>query len=70
MQYVLFGGIFGLPIAVCLSIFIMRFLDTFQREEAPAKGRIAEGRLHEFDSRESELVESFFRAPVEKHLPQ
>ena len=70
MQYVLFGGIFGLPIVVCLSIFIMKVLDTFHREEAPAKGRIHDGRLHEFDSRESELVESFFHPPVEKRLSQ
>jgi hypothetical protein len=66
MQYVLFGGIFCLPIVVCLGLLATRTLATFRREEAPAKGRIGDGRLHECDSRESELVESFFRTPVEQ----
>jgi hypothetical protein len=70
MQYVLFGGIFCLPIVVCLSLFLMKALDRFRREEAPATGRIHDGRLHEFDSRESDLVESFFHTPAEKNLLQ
>ena len=61
MQYVLFGGIFGLPLLVCVSLVVLKVLDTFAPDDLPAPVRIDHARLQEIESRESELVESFFR---------
>ena len=69
MQYVLFGGVFCLPVVVCLGLLATRILDRFRPEEVPANRRTGEGRLEDFNSRESELAESFFHSPVETQLP-
>jgi hypothetical protein len=64
MQYVLFGGIFGLPVAVCLGLFALKVLDTFASDDLPAPARNDAGRLHEIESQEDALVDSFFNPPV------
>jgi hypothetical protein len=66
MQYVLFGGIFGLPLLVCVSLVVLKVLDTFAPDNLPAPARIDKTRLQEIDSRESELVDSFFHAPAKQ----
>jgi hypothetical protein len=64
MQYVLFGGIFGLPVAVCLGLLALKVLDTFASDDLPAPARNDAGRLHEIESREDALVDSFFHPPA------
>ncbi len=66
MQYVLFGGIFGLPVAVCVGLLALKVLDTFASDNLPAPDRNEKSRLHEIESRENDLVDSFFTAPVKK----
>lgn len=66
MQYVLFGGIFGLPVAVCVGLLALKVLDTFASDNFPAPDRNDKSRLHEIESRENDLVDSFFAAPVKK----
>jgi hypothetical protein len=70
MHYVLFGGIFGLPVAVCVSLLALKVLDTFASGDLPAPDRNDTDGLHEIESRDNALVESFFHAPVKQTPPQ
>jgi hypothetical protein len=70
MHYVLFGGIFGLPVAVCVSLLALKVLDTFASEDLPAPDCNDKDSLHEIESREHALVDSFFNTSVEQTPPQ
>lgn len=69
MQYVLFLGIFGLPIAVCVGLLATRILDAFASDELPARGPLDASQLDETESRERELVETFFSSPAGQAPP-
>jgi len=69
MEYVLFGGIFGLPVAVCVSLLALKVLDTITSDDLQAPDRNDKDGLHEIESRDNALVESFFQASVE-HTPR
>jgi hypothetical protein len=70
MHYVIFGGIFALPFVVCAGMLVARVLDTFAPDEPPKSGRIGKRGLHESDSRESDLADTFFNTPAEQTLSQ
>jgi hypothetical protein len=69
MQYILFVGIFGLPIVACVGILAARVLDAFAPDEPPAPGLLSTNHFHEIGSRENELADTFFSAPVEQPAP-
>ena len=70
MHYVLFGGIFGLPVAVCVGLLALKLRDTFVSDDLPAPDRTDTDRLPEIESREDALVDSFFHTPVKQSPPQ
>ncbi|OGB94432.1 MAG: hypothetical protein A2Z31_10525 [candidate division NC10 bacterium RBG_16_65_8] len=70
MQYILFVGIFGLPILVCVGMLAARILDGCAPDEVPEPGVLGNSRLPEIGSRESDLADTFFTAPVEQTPPQ
>jgi len=67
MHYVLFVGIFGLPVVVCVGMLVARVLDTFASDDPPEPGRIGNSRLGEIESRVSDLADTFITAPVEQN---
>ena len=66
MQYVLFVGIFALPILVCVGMLAVRVLDRFAPDRPPDPRLMGDSHLHAIGSRESDLVDTFFTAPVEQ----
>lgn len=69
MQYVLFVGIFGLPILVCVGMLAVKVMDRFAPDQSPAPGRPGTSPLDDVGARESELADTFFSAPVEQTPP-
>jgi hypothetical protein len=69
MQYVLFVGIFGLPILVCVGMLATRVLDRFAPDDPPAPERFGAIPPDDPGSRERELADTFFSAPVEQASP-
>lgn len=65
MHYVLFVGIFGLPVVVGVGMLAATVLDRFAPEEPPASGIRDTSHLPDAGSRERELADSFFAAAVE-----
>jgi hypothetical protein len=63
MHYVLFVGIFGLPVVVCAGMLVARVLDTFAADEPPEPDRIGNSRLGEIESRVSDLADTSNTAP-------
>ena len=66
MHFVLFLGIFGLPVVACVGMLIARALDSFLPEAPPARGRTVADRADETESRVNDLVDRFISAPVEQ----
>ncbi len=66
MQYVLFVGIFGMPVVVALGVLVGRIVDKFGPEKTPDSGRAGDTRLREAESRMNDLVETFCAAPAEQ----
>jgi hypothetical protein len=64
MHYVLFVGIFGLPVVAGVGILVARVLDAFASEEPPGPDCIPESDPHDTESHVSDLVDTFFTAPV------
>ena len=67
MHYVLFVGIFGLPIVVGVGMLVSRVLDTFASDDPPASDRIGNSRPREIESHVSDLADAFFTAPAEQN---
>jgi hypothetical protein len=67
MHYVLFVGIFGLPVVACVGMLVTRVLDTFASETPPEPDPIGAGGVDEMESRVTALVDTFAAAPVEQH---
>jgi hypothetical protein len=70
MHYVLFVGIFGLPVVAGVGILVARVLDTFATAKLPVPGRIPTSDLYDPESHVSELVDTFFTAPLEQNPKQ
>lgn len=66
MHYLLFFGIFGLPVVVCAGMFVSRFLDNFSSGEARRSGVNGTSGLPESDAHVSTLVETFFAGHIEQ----
>lgn len=65
MHYVLLLGILGLPDVAGVGMLVARVLDIFAPDELPMTGCIPKDDLHGTESHMSELVDTFFTAPVE-----
>jgi len=70
MHYILFVGIFGLPVVVCAGMLVARVLDTFAPDRSPEPDRIGNSPLPEIDFRVSDLADTFITAPVEQNSKQ
>ena len=70
MHYLLFFGIFGLPVVVCVGMFITRLLDNVSTEKRFASGRTGASGLRESEFRMSDLADTFIPAPVEQDPKQ
>ena len=60
MHYVLFAGIFGLPVVACVGMLVAKVLDTFGPEEAPKAGPIGKSHPCEMESCGTDLADTFF----------
>jgi len=69
MHYVLFAGIFGLPVVACVGMLVARVLDTFGPDEPPKSGPTGKSDLCEIESCENDLADTFFNAPVKETPP-
>ena len=69
MHYLLFFGIFGLPVVVCAGMFITRLLDTAATDKLLASGHIGP-RATEGEFRMSDLADTFVPVPVESDAKQ
>ena len=70
MHYLLFFGIFGLPVVVCVGMFITRLLDNVSTEKRSASGHTGASGLRESEFRMSDLGDTFIPAPVEQDPKQ
>jgi hypothetical protein len=64
MHYVIFFGIFGLPVVVCVGMLITRWLDTAATDKLLASGHIGP-RAGEHEFRMRDLADTFVPVPVE-----
>jgi hypothetical protein len=67
MHYVLFAGIFGLPVVACVGMLVARVLDTFASDEAPTPGPIGKSHLCEIESCVSDLADTFGPVSAEQN---
>lgn len=65
MGYVIFFGIFGLPVVVCAGILITRLLDTVAADKPLASGRVGTYESGESEFRMRDLADTFVPVPVE-----
>ena len=70
MHYLLFFGIFGLPVVVCVGMFITRLLDNVATEKRFASGRTGASGLRESEFHMSDLADTFIAAPIEQDPKQ
>lgn len=66
MHYILFVGIFGLPVVAGVGMLVARVLDTFAPEKSPVPGCLPQDDLDDTESHVRDLVETFFTTPVEQ----
>jgi hypothetical protein len=64
MHYVIFFGIFGLPVVVCAGMFITRLLDTAATDKLLASGHVGPSAT-DGEFRMSDLADTFVPVPVE-----
>jgi hypothetical protein len=69
MHYLIFFGIFGLPVVACAGMLITRLLDNAAAEKRVGSGPAMTGGLQESEFRMSDLADTFVPAPVE-HDPR
>lgn len=69
MHYLIFFGIFGLPIVACAGMLITRLLDNAAAEKRVESGLAVTGGLRESEFRMSDLADTFISAPIE-HDPK
>lgn len=65
MHYVIFFGIFGLPVVVCVGMLVMRLLDTAATDRLLATSHVGAGGPQEGEFRMSDLADTFVPAPIE-----
>ena len=65
MHYVIFFGIFGLPVVVCAGMLITRLLDTAATDKLLASGHIGTHDSRESEFRMRDLADTFVPVPVE-----
>ncbi len=65
MHYILFVGIFGIPIVACVGMLATKFMDTFTPERTPEPDHLDKSRLQAIESRVNDLVDTFVTTPVE-----
>jgi hypothetical protein len=70
MHYILFLGIFGLPVVAGVGMLVARVWDTFAPEDAVLSGRIPEDDLYGTGSHASDLADAFFADPVDQNPKQ
>jgi hypothetical protein len=70
MHYLIFFGIFGLPVVVCAGMFITRLLENVIPEKLAESGRVAKSGLRESEFRMSDLADTFIPAPIEQDRKQ
>jgi hypothetical protein len=70
MHYLIFFGIFGLPVVVCAGMFITRMLDNVATERQLASGRIGKSGPRESEFRMSDLADTFIPAPIDEDPKQ
>jgi hypothetical protein len=70
MGYVIFFGIFGLPVVVCAGMLITRLLDTAAADTPLASARIGTRDSHESEFRMRDLADTFVPVPVEPDSKQ
>jgi hypothetical protein len=68
MHYVLFVGIFGLPVLACVGMLVTRVLDTFAPETPLEPDRVVTSGVDEMESGRTDLADTFITAPVEENL--
>ena len=70
MHYLLFFGIFGLPVVVCVGMFITKLLDSVATDKLLEPGHTGTSGLRESEFRMSDLADTFIPAPLEKDSKQ
>ncbi len=70
MHYVLFLGIFGLPVVAAVGMVVARVLNAFAPEEPQGPGCTPEDDLHGTESHMGALVDRFFATPREQNPKQ
>jgi hypothetical protein len=69
MHYVIFFGIFALPVVVCVGMLITRLLDTAASDKLLASGHIGPS-ASESEFRMRDLADTFVPLPVEPDTKQ
>jgi hypothetical protein len=68
MHYIIFLGIFCLPVIACAEIIATKVWDTFITEKSPTLGPTGASHSAEMDNRASDVIEGFIAAPLETEL--
>ncbi len=66
MHYLIFFGIFGLPVVICAGMVIARLVDTVATDKQLASGPIEASRPCESEFHMSDLADTFVPIPIEK----
>lgn len=66
MHYLIFFGIFGLPVVACAGMFITRLLDNAATDKLLASSRNGKGGPCETEFRMSDLADTFVPVPIDK----
>jgi hypothetical protein len=66
MHYLIFFGIFGLPVVACAGMFITRLLDNAATDKRLASGRNGPSGPRESEFRMSDLADTFVPVPIDK----
>jgi hypothetical protein len=70
MHYVIFFGIFGLPVVVCAGMLITRLLDTAATDKLLASGHNSASGSRESEFRMRDLADTFVPVPIEPDSKQ
>lgn len=70
MHYVIFFGIFGLPVVVCVGMLITRLLDTAATDKLLASGHTGTSGSREGEFRMTDLADTFVPVPIEPDSKQ
>lgn len=66
MHYLIFFGIFGLPVVACAGMVITRLLDNAATDRLFASGRKGMGGPGDGEIRMSDLADTFVPVPIDK----